>query len=99
MTTVARREELALLHRTGTTRHQLMAMTTVEAAVTGLTAWVLGTVAVVPAVVGVSAGLLDGPPVVDVPSYGIVSVAVVVFALVATALAARRTTRVATAVA
>jgi len=99
MTTVARREELALLHRTGTTRRQLMAMTTVEAAVTGLTAWVLGTIAVVPAVIGVSAGLLDGLPVVDVPSYGIVSLAVVVLALVATTLAARRTTRVATTVA
>ncbi|MCC2322162.1 FtsX-like permease family protein [Cellulomonas xiejunii] len=99
MTTMARRDELALLHRTGTTRRQLMGMTTVEAAVTGVTAWVLGTVAVVPAVIGVSAGVLDGPPVVDLLSYGIVSGAVVVFALVATALAARRTTKLATAVA
>ncbi|MBO3090032.1 ABC transporter permease [Cellulomonas sp. zg-ZUI40] len=99
MTTVARRDELALLHRTGTTRRQLMAMTTVEAAITGVTAWVVGTVAVVPALIGVSAGVLDGPPVVDVPAYGVVSAAVVVFALIATALAARRTTQVATAVA
>ncbi|MBO3095423.1 ABC transporter permease [Cellulomonas dongxiuzhuiae] len=99
MTTVARRDELALLHRTGTTRRQLMAMTGVEAAITGVTAWVVGTVAVVPALIGVSAGVLDGPPVVDVPAYGVVSAAVVVFALVATALAARRTTQVATAVA
>ncbi len=99
MTTVARREELALLHRTGTTRRQLMAMTTVEAAITGVTAWVLGTLAVVPAVIGVSAGVLDGPPVVDLPAYGLVSAAVVVFALVATALAAHRTTGAATAVA
>lgn len=99
MTTVARRDELALLHRTGTTRRQLLAMTTVEAAITGVTAWAVGTAAVVPAVVGVSAGVLDGPPVVDVAAYGVVSVAVVVLALVATALAARRTTRAATAVA
>ncbi|GIG39253.1 FtsX-like permease family protein [Cellulomonas phragmiteti] len=99
MTTVARREELALLHRTGTTRRQLMAMTTVEATITGVTAWVVGTVAVVPAVVGVSAGLLGGPPVVDVAAYAVVSAGVVLFALVATALAARPTTRVATAVA
>ncbi|WP_258724667.1 FtsX-like permease family protein [Cellulomonas sp. NS3] len=99
MTTVARRDELALLHRTGTTRRQLLAMTTVEAAITGVTAWVVGTVAVVPAVVGVSAGVLHGPPVVDLPSYGVVSAAVVVFALAATALAARRTTRLATALA
>jgi len=99
MTTVARRDELALLHRTGTTRRQLMAMTTVEAAITGVTAWVVGTVAVLPAVVGVSAAMIDGLPVVDLPSYLIVSAAVVVFALAATALAARRTTRLATAVA
>ncbi|WP_243885143.1 FtsX-like permease family protein [Cellulomonas fengjieae] len=99
MTTVARRDELALLHRTGTTRHQLMAMTTVEATITGVTAWVVGTVAVAPAVVGVSAGLLDGLPVVDLTAYGIVSAAVVAFAVAATFLAARRTTKVATAVA
>ncbi|MCC2307585.1 FtsX-like permease family protein [Cellulomonas chengniuliangii] len=99
MTTVARRDELALLHRTGTTRRQLLGMTTVEAAITGVTAWVVGTVAVAPAVIGVSAGMLEGLPVVAVPAYVIVSAAVVAFALVATALAARPTTRVATAVA
>ena len=99
MTTMAPRDELRLLHRTGTTRRQLLAMTTVEAVITGVTAWVLGTLAVVPAVVGVSAGVLSGPPVVDLPPYGVVSVAVVLFALVATGLAAGRTTRAATAVA
>ncbi|ADG75344.1 protein of unknown function DUF214 [Cellulomonas flavigena DSM 20109] len=99
MTTASRRDEMRLLHRTGTTRRQLLAMTTVEAAVTGVTAWVIGTLAVVPAVVGVSAGVVDGPPVVDVPSYAVVSAAAVLFALVATALAARRTTQLATAVA
>jgi len=99
MTTVARRDELALLHRTGTTRRQLLGMTTVEAAITGVTAWVVGTVAVAPAVIGVSAGMLEGLPVVAVPAYVIVSAAVVAFALAATALAARPTTRVATAVA
>lgn len=99
MTTAARRDEMGLLHRTGTTRRQLLAMTTVEAAVTGATAWVIGTLAVVPAIIGVSAGVVDGPPVVDVPSYVVVSAAAVLFAVVATALAARGTTRVATAVA
>ncbi|GAB7189891.1 hypothetical protein NUM3379_05970 [Kineococcus sp. NUM-3379] len=99
LTTAARREELALLHRTGTTRRQLMAMTTVEALITGVTACAIGTVAVVPSLIGVSAGLLGGPPVVDLPVYGTVSAAVVVFALVATAAAAGRTTRLATAVA
>lgn len=99
MTTAARRDEMRLLHRTGTTRRQLLAMTTVEAGVTGVTAWLIGTLAVVPAIIGVSAGVVDGPPVVDVPSYAVVSAVAVVFALVATALAARRTTQVATAVA
>lgn len=99
MTTAARREELALLHRTGTTRRQLMAMTAVEATITGVTACVLGTVAVAPAVVGVGAGVLDGPPVLDAVSYGVVSAAVLALALVGTALAAHRTTRAATAVA
>lgn len=99
LTTAARRDELALLHRTGSTRRQLMAMTTVEALVTGLTAWALGTVAVVPAVIGVSAGLLDGPPVLDLVPYAAVSVGVVVLALVATAVAANRATRWATSVA
>lgn len=99
LTTASRREELSLLHRTGTTRRQLMAMTTVEALVTGVTAWALGTVAVVPAVIGVSAGLLDGPPVIDLAQYAVVSLGVVLLALVATAIAANRTTRVATAVA
>ena len=60
---------------------------------------VLGTVAVLPALVGVSAGLLGGLPVVDLTAYGMVSAGVVAFALVATAVAARRTTRLATAVA
>ncbi|WP_237728023.1 FtsX-like permease family protein [Cellulomonas sp. APG4] len=99
LTTASRREELRLLHRTGTTRRQLMAMTTVEALVTGVTAWALGTVAVVPAVIGVSAGLLDGPPVVDLAQYAVVSLGVVLLALVATTIAANRTTRLATAVA
>ncbi|WP_432493220.1 FtsX-like permease family protein [Kineococcus auxinigenes] len=96
LTTAARREEFALLHRTGTTRRQLVAMTTVEALITGATACAIGTVAVVPSLIGVGAGLLDGPPVVDLPTYGTVSVAVVAFALVATAVSARRTTRLVT---
>lgn len=98
LTTASRRDELALLHRTGTTRRQLTAMTTVESVVTAATAWVLGTVAVIPAVVGVSAGLLGARLVVDLVTYGLVSAGVVVLAVAATAVASRRTTRVATAV-
>lgn len=98
LTTSARRDELTLLHRTGTTRRQLTAMTTVESLVTGVTAWAVGTVAVVPAVVGVSAGLLGGGwPVVDLPAYAVASAGVVGLALVATGIASRRTTRSITA--
>ncbi|MBO1752052.1 ABC transporter permease [Actinotalea sp. BY-33] len=94
LTTASRREELGLLHRTGTTRRQLMAMTTIEALVTGLTAWGLGTLAVIPAVVGVSAGLLGARvPVVDVPIYAMASAGVVVLAVLAVGLASRQATR------
>lgn len=99
LTTASRRDELALLHRTGTTRRQLTAMTTVESLVTATTAWALGTVAVVPAVVGVSAGLLGARLVVDLTTYGLVSAGVVLLAVVATGIASRRTTVLATQVA
>ena len=73
-------------------------MTTLESLITGLAAWAVGTVAVVPAVVGVSAALLDaGMPVVDLPTYAVVSVGVVVLALVSACVASRRATRFAAA--
>ena len=94
LTTAARRDELGLLHRTGTTRRQLTAMTTIESLVTGLTAWGLGTLAVIPAVIGVSAGLLGARvPVVDLPTYAVASVGVVVLAVLAVGVASRRATR------
>ncbi|WP_205473341.1 FtsX-like permease family protein [Nocardioides sp. SYSU D00038] len=89
LSTAGRRAELALLHRTGATRRQLVRMTLVESVLTGLLAWVIGTAAVVPAVVGVSAGLLGWHlPVVDLPTYALLSGAVLVTSVAATVGAA-----------
>jgi putative ABC transport system permease protein len=97
LTTAGRREELALLHRTGTTRRQLLTMTAVESLLTGVAAWVIGTLAVVPAVFGVTFGLL-GPslPAVDLVTYLVLSTAVIALAMGATLATAVRTVRRAT---
>lgn len=85
-----------LLHRTGATRRQLLTMTAVEALLAGATAIGVGTFAVAPAVLGVSYGLLGVRlPVMDVRAYAVSAAGVVLLALVATALAARRATRTA----
>lgn len=70
MVTVRRRDELRLYGRTGATRRQLVRMSAVEALLTGALAWAIGTVAVLPAVLGVGFGML-GPslPPVDVGTY------------------------------
>jgi putative ABC transport system permease protein len=97
LTTAGRRGELALLHRTGTTRRQLLTMTAVESLLTGLAAWVIGTLAVVPAVFGVTFGLLGpGLPSVDLATYGVLSGAVIALAMGATLATAARTVRSAT---
>jgi putative ABC transport system permease protein len=54
LSTTGRRDELTLLHRTGSTRTQLLRMAALEALVTALLAWVIGTVSVVPAVLAVT---------------------------------------------
>ena len=78
LTTAGRHDELVLLHRTGTTRRQLRRMLLVESLLTGGLAWLIGTAAVVPAVLGVSAGLLPGQvPVVDLTTYVFLSLVVV----------------------
>lgn len=94
LTTAGRRAELALLARTGTTRRQLLRMSAVEAALTGLLAWVVGTLVVVPAVLGVTGGLL-GPavPVVDWATYGVLSGLVLATAFGATLAPAYAVTR------
>lgn len=77
ISTAGRREELVLLRRTGATRRQLVSMSVVESLLVAGLAWAIGTVAVVPSVIGVSAGLLGAAvPVVDLTTYGVLSLAV-----------------------
>jgi putative ABC transport system permease protein len=82
MATAGRRDELVLLRRTGATRRQLVTMSLVEALVTAAVAWLIGTAAVVPAVIGVSAGLLGyAVPAVDLTTYALLSAVVLVVAV------------------
>ncbi|CAI9412296.1 FtsX-like permease family protein [Nocardioides sp. T2.26MG-1] len=77
MTTAGRRAELDLLRRTGATRTQLLRMAWVESLITGAAAWVIGTVAVIPAVLGVGFGLLGASvPGVGWTAYALLSVLV-----------------------
>lgn len=77
MTTAGRRAELNLLRRTGATRTQLLRMAWVESLITGAAAWVIGTVAVIPAVLGVGFGLLGASmPGVGWTAYAVLSVLV-----------------------
>jgi putative ABC transport system permease protein len=97
--TAGRVSELRLLYRSGATARQLRAMTGVEAVLTGLAAWAVGTVAVLPAVVGVSAGLLGfGLPVVNLGTYAVLSGVVVGLPLLITQVVAVRTISAATRV-
>ncbi|MBC2934354.1 FtsX-like permease family protein [Nocardioides sp. zg-1228] len=90
--TAGRGGEFRLLHRTGATPRQLLAMTGAESVLTGLAAWVIGTVSVLPAVLGTSVGLVGwGVPVVDLPAYLALSAGVVALAVVATLVTAGRT--------
>lgn len=97
LSTAGRADELLLLRRTGATRRQLLAMAGVEAWVTGIVAWLVGTATVVPAVVGVTSGLLGWvAPAVAWTTYGWLSLVVLAIPLltvvpvVARSLVARR---------
>ena len=94
MVTVRRRAELALYARTGATRRQLVRMVLVEATLTGALAWVIGTLAVVPTVLGVGWGML-GPvvPPVDLSAYLALSAVVVLLPVVTTVPVAARLVR------
>jgi putative ABC transport system permease protein len=97
LTTAGRHDELVLLHRAGTTSRQLSRMLTVESLLTGVLAWLIGTVVVIPAVVGVSAGLLPGQvPVVDLTTYALLSLVVLATAVGATTATAAWAVRRAT---
>lgn len=82
MVTARRRSEFRLYTRTGATRRQLTRMSMIEAALTGALAWIIGTLGVLPAVLGVGLGML-GPviPPVDLMTYLALSVAVLVVPL------------------
>ena len=93
LSTRNRRQELALLARTGTTRRQLLRMVRTEALLTAGLAWALGTLAVLPATVAVTVAML-GPtvPVLDLPTYAGLSATAFVIAVGAAWATARRVT-------
>jgi putative ABC transport system permease protein len=82
MVTGRRRAEIRLYRRTGATSAQLVRMAVVESLLTGGVAWAIGTLAVLPAILGVGLGLL-GPvvPPVDLRAYGALSLAVLALPL------------------
>ena len=94
MLTGARTPELALLRRIGTTRRQLTAMVATESVFVMVTALVIGTLSVIPALVGVAYGMLGRFSLaVDWPVYGGLAVAVALISAVATVAPARRSIR------
>ena len=94
MLTGARRQEFALLRRIGATRRQLASMVATESLFVIVTALVIGTVSVLPALVGVAYGMLGRFAVaIDWPVYGALVGAVVLIASVAMAVPARLATR------
>ncbi|GAA5113142.1 hypothetical protein GCM10023339_17060 [Alloalcanivorax gelatiniphagus] len=88
LSTRNRRDELALLARTGATRRQLVRMVGVEALVTAFLAWLVGSLSVAPAVIAVNLGLLGAAvPALPLTTYAALSVAVLLISLVASAAA------------
>ena len=94
LATAGRRDELLLLRRTGATRRQLLVTTFTESLVTGASAWTIGVLAVVPAVLGTTFGLL-GPalPVVDLATTGLLTVAVLAIPVACTLATVARAQR------
>ena len=83
MLTSARRPEFTLLRRIGTTRSQLTAMISIESVFVMATALVIGTLSVIPALVGVAYGMLGVFSLaIDWPVYGTLAGAVVLIATV-----------------
>ncbi|WP_238335850.1 FtsX-like permease family protein [Serinicoccus kebangsaanensis] len=97
LTTLGRRREFALLHRTGATRRQLVSTTVLESFATGAAAWVIGAVTVLPGILGVSLGLLGATlPVVDLATVAALSCVVIALPLLASVPAGVRVIRGAT---
>ncbi|WP_237738627.1 FtsX-like permease family protein [Brachybacterium muris] len=83
MITARRREEFRMLHRIGATGGTLVRMSALEALLTGIAAWMIGTVAALPALLGSNLGLLGlRAPAIDLVTYGALSVLVLVLPLV-----------------
>jgi putative ABC transport system permease protein len=97
LVTADRRDELRLLHRSGATPRQLRTMLLVESVLTGVLAWAVGTLAVLPAIVGTNLGLLGLRGFAfDLTGYAVVSAAVLTLTVGSTAVAGRRALRRAT---
>lgn len=94
MLTSARKPEFALLRRIGTTRSQLTGMISIESVFVMVTALVIGTLSVVPALVGVNYGLLGVFSLaIDWPVYAVLAGAVVLIAVVGMLVPATTATR------
>ncbi|ACZ31734.1 protein of unknown function DUF214 [Xylanimonas cellulosilytica DSM 15894] len=95
MLTGARGAEFAVLRRIGAGRRQLTSMIAIESGFVIVTALVIGTLSVVPALLGVSYGLLGGFSLaIDWPVYGVLAAAVVLIAGVSMMGSARVGSRV-----
>lgn len=93
MQTRSRRAELALLHRTGATRRQLLAMVTAESVLLTVVALVAGLACVLPALVGVGQGLAGVPvPALDGGVLGGLAAVVVLIGVPLPVLVAARVT-------
>ncbi len=94
LATAGRRGEFQLLWRTGATRRQLLAMALTEALVIGAIAWLIGTATVIPAVLGVSGGLLGfAVPPADLTTYVVLSLAALLIPLLTIVPTAVRVSR------
>jgi putative ABC transport system permease protein len=94
MLTGGRKAEFALLRRIGTTRRQLSSMMAIESVFVMVTALVIGTLAVIPALVSVAYGMLGRFSLaIDWPVYGTLGGAVALIAAVAMAIPARLASR------
>lgn len=86
LATAGRRDEFTLLWRTGATRRQLRRMLLVESLVIAVCACLIGTLAIIPAVIGVSAGLLGATiPSIAWATYGALTLIILTVPLVTAA--------------
>lgn len=91
MSTAGRRGELALLQLLGATRRQLVTMALIESLIIAAIAWAIGTISVLPAVIGVGYGLLGGFSVpLDLGTYTWLSLAVLATAVLSAVPTATR---------